>query len=172
MPHRDNTPQNGLKQLSSKFTSDTIDSLRQLYDMGKPADNVELRERIDLFFQFCQDKGLRPGVESLCLSIATDRTTFWKWCQGMGCDDERAQIASRARQFISCFLEQSHLQGKLNPASAIFLSKNWMGYRDSIDLEASPPTPGRRPQISKADMLGIDVDTDADVDAGLPDFGD
>ena len=163
-------PQAAADNLPKQFVGETITNLKQLYDRGKPKDDAELENRIDEFFAFCQKSAMRPGIESLCLSLSISRNTLWHWRRGEGCGPERQAIIEKATMFIAAFLEQANLTGHLNPATGIFLSKNWLGYKDSVNLEASPPVSGRRPQISKADALGID--TDADVDAELPDFGD
>ena len=47
-----------------------IHSLRELYDMGKPETNEELRERIDMFFEFCEESSIRPGVQALCTAFS------------------------------------------------------------------------------------------------------
>ena len=42
---------------------------------------------------------------------------------------------AKAKGFISAFMEQTMLRGKINPASGIFLLKNWCGYRDNISFD-------------------------------------
>jgi len=110
-------------------------SLLELHQMGKPKTNDELKSRIDEYFAFCQRSSIRPGIESLCLAIHTNRETLRRWCRGDGCDEERQQIAQSARSVIQSFLEQASLNGALNPATAIFLMKNWLGYSDNYKIE-------------------------------------
>lgn len=42
-------PQTQLEVMNPEKTRAIIHSLRQLYDMGKPETNLELKERIDMF---------------------------------------------------------------------------------------------------------------------------
>ena len=40
-----------------------------------------------------------------------------------------------AKMFISAFLEQAVVTGRISPPSGIFLLKNWCDYKDSFSLE-------------------------------------
>ncbi len=93
----------------------------------------QLRDRIQYYFNWCIDNGVRPGVESMALSIGTSRETLWNWQQS---GSERGRIISRAKTLLAALLEQWALTGKVNPTTAIFLQKNHFGYRDEITLEA------------------------------------
>ena len=65
---KSNYPAAQLGDLEPDFVAETIENLRQLNNMGKPKTDKELTERIDQYFQFCQNTGNRPGIESLCMS--------------------------------------------------------------------------------------------------------
>jgi len=62
-------PQGQLTEMNPVKVKAIIHSLRQLYDIGKPKTNLELKERIDMFFQFCEDSSIRPGVQALCTAL-------------------------------------------------------------------------------------------------------
>lgn len=144
---KNNYPSQQLSDLPDDFVQETVQSLKQLNDMGKPETDTEVQERIDQYFQFCEDSGCRPGIESLCLSLHVSRTTLFNWVHGVGCSQERQQIAERAKSFIGAFLEQSVLRGKISPPSGIFIMKNWLGYRDTISFEdAAKNSVESRPQ--------------------------
>ena len=86
----------------------------------------------------------RPGVESLCLALHITRNTFFNWNHGVNCSERRTEMVQSAKAFISAFLEQATLQGKLNPASSCFLFKNWCNYKDNISFEVDEqPTESR-----------------------------
>ena len=72
---------------------------------------------------------MRPGVETLALAIGVSRQTVFLWCKGVNCDAERTEIMEDARAVINGFMEQCILSGKINPASGIFLMKNWKSFR-------------------------------------------
>ena len=107
--------------------------------MGKPETNLELKERIDMFFQFCEDSSVRPGVQALCTALHISRTTLFRWSNGEDCDRERQEIVSMAKSFIDSFLEQVTLSGQVSPPVGIFLLKNWCSYKDTVSIEESTP---------------------------------
>ena len=137
---KSNYPAAQLGDLEPDFVSETIENLRQLNSKGKPKTDQELTERIDQYFQFCQNTGNRPGIESLCMSLCITRTTLFNWNNGINCTQERQEIIIKAKAFIASFMEQAVLRGKINPASGIFLMKNWLGYKDSYSFEEATET--------------------------------
>lgn len=136
-----NYPNNALNGLDGKeITGVTVNNLLELADKGKPKTAEELEQRIDDYMRFCCERNLRPGVESLCLSLSISRMCFWNWCNGSGLtnknDADRWQEAClRARQIILSFIEAVSLSGRLNPACMCFLLKNWGGYQDNLQYE-------------------------------------
>ena len=120
------------------FAGECVERLVELSKRGRPADEEELKRRIDQYFHFCRERNFRPGIESLCSAIGTNRKTFWRWINGSGCSAEWSSICNDARQFIGAFLEQAAITGKLNPATSIFLMKNWLGYKDTISFDDMP----------------------------------
>lgn len=69
------------------------------------------------------------------MSLCITRTTLFNWNNGINCTPERQEIVVKAKAFIASFMEQAVLRGKINPASGIFLMKNWLGYKDSYSFE-------------------------------------
>lgn len=126
-----NTIHNELAELEPGDIRLMVDNLMQLNSLGKCKNNEEVRDRIQLFFDFCRDKAFRPGVESLATALCIHRNTLFQWSKGKNCDPERTEIINNALQIIHAFLEQSGLSGKLSPPSYIFLCKAWLGYRET-----------------------------------------
>ena len=138
---RPNNFQTGqLNEVPAEFMKSTVVSLRQLYDKGKPETDKEVEERIDEYFQFCEDSSIRPGIESLSVALSVTRTTLWNWEQGIGCSTRRQELISKAKAFITAFLEQLMLSNKIYPGSGCFFFKNWAGYRDAVSVEAQERT--------------------------------
>ena len=108
--------------------------------MGKPETNSELKERIDMFFGFCEESNVRPGVQALCTALHISRTTLFRWSNGEDCDKERQEIIGMAKSFIDSFLEQITLSGQVSPPVGIFLLKNWCSYKDTVSLEDASNT--------------------------------
>lgn len=140
-----------LNELPPSTCGEIVDSIMQLNKLGKPQSDEELQKRIDQFFEFCRTSQVRPGIETLSLALGVNRSTFFRWCRGEGASPERQAICETARNACIAFLEQAHMSGKLNPASGIFLLKNWAGYRDTISLEENSATE----RIAKK-TLGVD----------------
>ena len=139
---KSNYPTTELSELSgSGFASETIGSLMDLSEKGIPKSDAELSERVTEYFTFCKERDHRPGVESLCLALATSRQNFWKWCNGDGGkSDAWRDTCLRARQLIFAFLEAAGTAGKLNPSTLIWLQKNWCGYSDSVTVDIPSTT--------------------------------
>ena len=109
-----------------------------------------MKERIDMFFQFCEDSSVRPGVQALCTALHISRTTLFRWSNGEDCDGERREIVSMAKSFIDSFLEQVTLSGQVSPPVGIFLLKNWCNYKDTIGIEENV-THGETRRVLPAD---------------------
>lgn len=152
---KNNYPQAAIDELEPSVVHQIVTSLRELHDKGRPKTDEEVEERINEYFTFCEHSSCRPGVESLCLALHITRNTFFNWNHGVNCSERRTEIVQSAKAFISAFLEQATLQGKLNPASSCFLFKNWCNYKDNISFEVDEqPTEARARTSSEllADM--------------------
>lgn len=136
---KNNYPQGALDDMEPSAVSEIVGSLRELHNMGMPKTDQEVSSRIDAFFAFCEGSSIRPGIESLCLALHISRQTLMRWNRGEGCTKERQEIISVAKAFISAYIEQAMLGGKISPPSGIFLMKNWLGYKDSISIEEATP---------------------------------
>lgn len=132
---KNNYPTGKLDEVPAEFTHETIQSLNDLYGMGKPENDEEVKERIDKYFEFCENSSIRPGVESLGLALSVSRQTLLNWQNGVGCSKERQDLIIKAKGFISAFIEQIMLSNRVYPATGIFLLKNWCGYRDTVEVE-------------------------------------
>ena len=155
-----NFPTNQLNNLPPEVCGSTVGCLRDLAAKGKPKDTNELKDRIDSYFAFCEERNLRPGVESLCLSLGITRQTLWTWCKGEDCSPEWAEICRNAKQFILTFLEAITMAGKLNPASSIFYLKNWGAYVDQVSVVGEEPEVKKR--LTAADLPKLGMISDAE----------
>ena len=141
---KSNYPQLALDEVEPSAVRQIVSSLQELHQMGKPETDFEVENRINDYFRFCENSSVRPGIESLCLSLHITRTTLFNWANGKGCSEVRQELVQSAKAFIAAFLEQATLQGRLNPASSCFLFKNWCSYHDNISLELPETENGAR----------------------------
>ena len=132
--------QGSLENVPQTDVQAMVTSLKELYDLGKPKDDLELEQRIEQYFALCQQTGLRPAVESLSLALHISRITLYRWSNGEDCSTRRQEAIQAAKGFISAYIEQCMLTGKINPASGIFLMKNWLGYKDTVSIEETIPS--------------------------------
>ncbi len=97
----------------------------------------EIKDRIRLYFKECQAWDTRPGVAGLCSALGICRSTWYYWLNGQR-REYREQLEP-VNSMLESLLEQYGLQGKLNPATQIFLLKNNFGYKDVNDLVVGVP---------------------------------
>ena len=170
MARANNFPTGQLNGVPAEFVKNTVNSLRQLYDKGKPETDEEVESRIDEYFQFCENSSIRPGVESLSVALSISRTSLWNWEHGIGCSSRRQELISKAKAFITAFLEQMMLNNKIFPGSGCFFLKNWANYRDSVSVEPVEnnsiyPTMSREEIAARhASYIGIEEPEKPDLD--------
>ena len=123
---RNNYPQGQIDEIEPSTVQEIVTSLKQLHDRGKPQTDDEIKQRIDEYFSFCQQSSIRPGIESLCLSLHISRTTLFNWNNGINCSAKCQEYVQSAKAFVGAFIEQSMLCVKISPPSGIFLAKNWL----------------------------------------------
>ena len=139
-----NYPTSAVDSVSAEENTELLTNLLDLSNFGhvrgSSGDDELFRTRTKEYFDFCATHGLRVGVEGLANCLGCTRQTLFNWKRGVGCSRQRQEDVESAYQTISAYLEQLGLSGKLNPASYIWLCKNWLNYRDSITLETDNVT--------------------------------
>ena len=118
-------------------TVNTLDVLRQLPPCDKRRPR-EVKERIDYYFTYCSQNGVKPSTEGLCLALGLSRQNMWKW-ETDGAS-EAGELIRRAKQLINALLTDWTMQQKINPVYAIWLQKNNFQYSDSKTLEITAHT--------------------------------
>lgn len=105
------------------------------------SDPEQVQKRINEYFDFCQENDYKPHIVSLCNWLGISRDTFNKWEKGTQRNATHTDMIQKARGIMEQMLVDYLLNGKVNPASGIFLAKNLLGYRDQIDLAPVPADP-------------------------------
>lgn len=141
-------PQQSLETIEPNAIQEIVSNLKELHGRGRPKNDIELQQRIDEYFAFCQQSSLRPGIEGLCLSLSISRQTLYRWASGKNCSQACTEMIQTAKSFIASFIEQCVLGGKINPASGIFLMKNWFDYKDTLSFEEVTAPESERKEIS------------------------
>lgn len=161
---KNNYPTAQLEEIDKPAVQQMVTSLKQLYDLGKPKNDEEVAQRIDQYFGFCQNSSIRPGIEALCLSLHISRVTLFNWSNGTGCSPQRQEAVQSAKAFVSAYIEQATLSGRLNPASSIFLLKNWCNYRDAYSFETSSEGNNRLHQEHTPEEIATRLAEDIPID--------
>ena len=112
--------------------------------MEQPAidnnDITQVEARIVWYLKTCIENDIRPGVAGLCLALGIDRTTWFRWGAGNYREPTYKELALKTKAVMESIMEQYMLQGKINPASGIFLLKNNFGYADTSEVVITPNT--------------------------------
>lgn len=170
---RNSYPQGQIEDVEPSTVREIVTSLKELHDRGKPQTDEEIKQRIDEYFSFCQQSSIRPGIESLCLSLHISRTTLFNWNNGTNCSAKCQEYIQSAKAFIAAYIEQAVLGGKISPPSGIFLMKNWLNYRDTISLEDNIPDKTTKRILTAAELPKLgDMTEDSGGVASLPYLAD
>ena len=105
------------------------------------SDPVQVKERIGLYFRHCAENDRKPQIVGMCNWLGISRDTLNSWVRGETRNTTHSDIIKKAVNFIEEMWADYMLNGKLNPASGIFLAKNWYGYKDVADVVVTPKNP-------------------------------
>lgn len=106
-------------------------------------DADQVSERIHRYHCFCNEQDMKPSVVGMALALGTDRITLWKWEHGIESNkpQEVRSMIRKGREINEMMMVQLLQNGRMNPATAIFLLKNDHGYKDQQDVVISPNNP-------------------------------
>lgn len=103
----------------------------------------QVEARINEYFQLCYELDMKPGVANLAMALGIDRTRLVEIRK----DADRSNLPAPCRHFIKkaynymeTYWESIMQNGKINPASGIFLGKNNFGYKDQTETILTPNT--------------------------------
>ena len=113
------------------------------------SDPEQVRERIGMYFKFCAENDRRPQIVGMCNWLGISRDTLNEWVRGVTRGATHSDIVKRAYSVMEEMWTDYMTYGKISPPTAIFLAKNWYGYRDVADVVVTPNNP----------MQGLDADT-------------
>ena len=105
------------------------------------SDPEQVKERIGLYFKHCVDNDRKPQIVGMCNWLGISRQALNEWKNGVTRSATHGDIIKRACAFIEEVWADLMLNGKINPASGIFLSKNWFDYKDVADVVVTPNNP-------------------------------
>lgn len=105
------------------------------------SDPKQVEKRIREYFNYCIDNDRKPNMIGMANWLGVERETVRTWKNG----DYRSKTHSAIiRKAVDILEEQwvDYMQnGKINPASGIFLAKNMFQYKDVQDVTIRPDNP-------------------------------
>lgn len=108
------------------------DELRRLPPIEK--NNPEgVRERLDYYFRYCAENGVKCSVEGMVLATGRSRQTLWEWENDP--KSKSGELVRRAKEAINTMLVQWAMDSKMPFPYAIWLQKNHYQYTENKVLE-------------------------------------
>lgn len=105
------------------------------------SDPQQVADRLEQYFKYCADNDRKPQVVGMCNWLGISRQTLNEWVNGVTRAATHGDIIKKAYMTLEEMWADFMLNGKINPASGIFLSKNWFNYRDVADVVVTPNNP-------------------------------
>lgn len=105
------------------------------------SDEKQVAQRINEYFDACEKNDMKPNMIGMANWLGIDKTTLTSWKRGEYRSKTHSPVITKA---LSVLEEQwvDYMQnGKINPASGIFLAKNMFQYRDTQDVVLTPNNP-------------------------------
>lgn len=106
-------------------------------------DSAEVEQRSMEYFADCIRTGTRVSPPGLALWLGITSGDLTEWLTTYGTEEHR-RTAARIYQFLHSAFADNALAGKTSPQLAIFLAKNWFGYRDSTAIETAQTVERRK----------------------------
>lgn len=126
-------------------------NIRNLGKAGKPKTVQEMEDRIDQYFEVCQEAQLNPTVEGLAMAIDYDRRTLFD-IQNAKAKIQFSDTVKRAKDFIANYDAILASSNKMNSAVYCFRSKNFYQMKDSVQIEAVSNQSGDIPNQSGVNL--------------------
>ena len=103
------------------------------------SDSKQVEERLQWYFLHCADSDMKPTVNGMCNALGIHRDTLATWRTGEYRSGTHQGIIQKAYRLLEELWEDYMLNGKINPVSGIFLSKNlFYGYSDKQEVVLTP----------------------------------
>lgn len=104
------------------------------------SDPEQVRERFNWYFNYCAQNDMKPTLAGLAASIGVTRRVLWQWKTGVD-RPKNYPVIEEAYGRMEELWEMYMMNGRINPASGIFLGKNQFDYKDVQDVVVTPNNP-------------------------------
>lgn len=129
-------------------------------------DAVAVRDSIIEYFALCEKEGLRPSNLGLYAYLGLSKQQIHNIVSGRdNVNPVTRDFIQKAQRVLSSYREGLAINNKLNPATAIFWSKNFDGMTDTQTIDVHTDEHNNMLQLSQADIeKRIPVYSDAEID--------
>lgn len=119
-------------------TTELLAKMQILWKLPKCTTEQEYIERAEwFFFEYCQNLGIKPTIEGLCLAYDVHKDTWNGWEHG-----ERGKFWSdlvlKCKNAVQFYLTTATMDGKLNPNVWQFYGRNYFGMVDKKEITLAP----------------------------------
>lgn len=105
------------------------------------SDPEQVRQRISDYFDYCEQNDRKPQLVGMANWLGVSRETLNTWKRGEYRSETHSDIIKKAVDVLEEIWADYMQNGKINPASGIFLGKNFFGYKDVQDVIVTPNNP-------------------------------
>lgn len=105
------------------------------------SDPEQVEQRITDYFLYCAENDRKPNMIGMANWLGVDRATVNSWKTGEYRAATHLPVIKKAVDILEELWVDYMQNGKVNPASGIFLGKNMFGYRDTQDVVVTPRDP-------------------------------
>ena len=105
------------------------------------SDPKQVENRITEYFTHCIENDRKPNMIGMANWLGVDRSTVNTWKNGEYRASTHSTVIKKAVDILEELWVDYMQNGKVNPASGIFLGKNMFGYKDTQDVVVTPQTP-------------------------------
>lgn len=106
-------------------------------------DTAEVEQRAMEYIQDCAKTGTRVSPPGLALWLGITSADLVAWLTDLGTEEHR-KAAARIYQLLHANFADNAMLGKMSPALAMFLAKNWFGYSDAQRVETAETVEKRK----------------------------
>lgn len=119
------------------FNSKALSESMEYFNVPIVRSTDEFIDRAEDYFSRCIQRGIKPTWEEFALAMGTTRATLWDWETGRRATVD-ADAIKKIKEIMASFDAKSVSEGKLNPVTYIFRSKNFYGMKDQQEHILTP----------------------------------
>jgi hypothetical protein len=102
------------------------------------SDPKQVEKRINEYFDFCEENDRKPNIKGLGNWLGVSRETVNTWRRGDYRSVTHSDLIKKAVDLLEEMWWDYGNNGKVNPASWIFIGKNAFGMRDQQEVVIAP----------------------------------